>query len=152
MLARFAHMFDRSMRVYLCKALLFPIINLYDIIYGVASAKCLARLNSAYNSLMRTVAGIHRSQHVRITDLYSMTTFDSLTKRRQTSLYNFMSNVRTGNQYSVLRNSFVKLSHNYATRAFDNYAVPSSRREVGQKRVCVRGLKLLNDVSNDVVM
>jgi hypothetical protein len=110
-------------------------------------------LQNSFNGLMRTVAGIRRSQHVRITDLYSMTTFDPLTKRRQTSpLYNFMSDVRTGNQYSVLRNSFVKLRHNYATRAFDNYVVPMSRRDVGHKRVCVRGLRLLNDVSNDVAM
>ena len=145
MLSRFSHLFDRSLRIYLCKAILFPIVNLYDFIYGVASVKCLRHLNSAYNQLMRTVVGIRRSEHVKIADLCRISTFEPLSTRRRVSLLKFMSDVESESQYCKIRHRFIKARHNYGTRSYDNYIIPSSRTALGQLRVSVRGLRLLND-------
>jgi hypothetical protein len=67
--ARFAFLFDRSMRIYLRKSLLFPVIGLYDFIYDVGRGDHLARLSVPYNNLMRTVLGVGRSVHVRVSDV-----------------------------------------------------------------------------------
>jgi hypothetical protein len=133
------------------RALLFPVIGLYDFIYDVARSDHLSRLNVAYNNLMRSVLGIRRSQHVRISDMYRLCALDPLVTRRQTSLYNFMADVRAERQYSEIRLLFAKAGHTYATRHCDQYVVPSSRTASGLKRVSVRGLKLINSCSTSNV-
>ena len=143
-IARFAFLFDRAMRIHLCKSLLFPVIDLYDIIYDVARSDHLGRLNVAYNDLMRTVLGIRRSAHIRVSDMYKLCSFDPLPKRRQASLLKFMNDVRTERQYSEIRLLFTKVCHTYATRHCDEYVIPKSRTGTGQKRVSVHGLNLLN--------
>jgi hypothetical protein len=81
------------MRLYLVKALVLPVINLYDFIYASASLSCLRRLDVAYNDLMRAILGIRRSVHMRIEDMHTVTGLDRLSDPRQKSLLKFMLNV-----------------------------------------------------------
>jgi hypothetical protein len=69
MLTRSSFLFDRQLRIYLCKTLIFPIINVYCIIYGSAPSTYLSTLNVAYNNLMRRVLGVRRSQHLKVVDM-----------------------------------------------------------------------------------
>ena len=72
MLSRLTYLFDHYERLYLVKALILPIINLYDFIYSSAASSCLRRLDVAYNDLMRVILGIRRSVHMRIDDLHKL--------------------------------------------------------------------------------
>ena len=144
MFARLPLFFDTNMRIYLAKTFVLPIINMYDFIYGAASSQTLRHLDIAYNDLMRSVLGFRRMQHVRVADMYDMASFDPLLERRNTSLLKFMKHVESGQLYSTIRLLLVKASHHYATRAHDHYVIPISNSNVGQRRVSVRGLTLLN--------
>jgi hypothetical protein len=143
--SRFAYMFDTSLRIYLAKVLVFPVINLYDFIYGTAPSKYLRLLDTSYNDLIRSILGLRRSQHYKITDMYAMTSFDSLDVRRWSSLLKFMLDVKSDRQYSKLRTCFVKASHTHETRAHENYVIPRCRTLTGRQRISVRGLSLLNN-------
>jgi hypothetical protein len=143
-LSRFSGMFDRSMRIYLSKVLIFPVISLYDFIYGATSTKYLVRLNTAYNQLMRTVLGIRRSEHVRIDDMYKMCGFEPLATRRRASLLKFMDDVKCERLFSNIRARVAKVSHAYSMRSHGAYVIPNSRTTLGQQRISVRGLALLN--------
>jgi hypothetical protein len=144
MLWRLAHLFDFHTRQYLVKALILPIINLYDFIYASASVACLHRLDVAYNDLMRAVLGIRRSVHFHIIDLHRLTKLDKLSDRRRQSLYKFMDGVVQEKLYSRLRMDCVRRITLHDTR-FQGYIVPRFSTNIGQQRVVVRGLKLLNE-------
>ena len=147
MLARLAHLFDRHMREYLVKALVVPIINLYDFIYAAASSSSLHRLDVAYNDLMRIIVGVRRSTHLRIADLHKLTNLDKLSERRQKSLLKFMHNVVEERVYSKLRLYVVKSDRTYSLRS-QGYTVPRYNTNVGLQRIAVRGLSVLNQQSS----
>jgi hypothetical protein len=120
---------------------------MYDFIYAVAPSKYLTQLNSAYNQLMRTVLGVRKAEHIKISELYSMTKFTPLANCRQASLYNFMVNVEDGHWYSMIKSNFVKATHIYSTRSSEKYVIPVCRTAKGEFRISVRGLRLLNKSS-----
>ena len=64
MLSRLSYLFDRSMRNYIARTLIFPIIIMYDFIYASASSAILHRLDVAYNDLMRIVELVYEGQHM----------------------------------------------------------------------------------------
>ena len=101
--SRLAYLFNRSVRICICRSLVFPIISVYDFIYGVASMKYLSHLDTAYNDLMRAILGLRRSQHVRIAEMYNLTSFEPLAARRRTSLLKFMNDVKSERLYSKIR-------------------------------------------------
>ena len=146
MLARLSHLFDFRTRQYLVKALVFPIINLYDFIYAAAAPACLQRLDVAYNDLMRVILSVRRSQHVSVVNLHNLTTFDKLSERRQRSLHKFMIDVVEERIYARLRLQCIKRPQMYSTR-MHNYIVPRYNTNVGRQRIVVRGLRLLNQQS-----
>jgi hypothetical protein len=148
MFARLPYLFDLTTRIYLAKTFIFPIINLYDVIYGAAPAKTIHHLDIAYNDLMRSTLGLKRSQHVRLADMYALTSFEPLRVRRNNSLLNFVENVESSRIFSMTRTLFVKARHDYDTRSRNQYVIPVSRTATGQQRIVVRGLKLLNAQRN----
>jgi hypothetical protein len=144
MLRRLGYYFDTPTRIYVTKALVFPIINLYDFIYSVASSLHLRRLDTAYNDLMRVILGVRKSQHVRLTDMYRLTSFDELSIRRQQSHLKFMMNVKNETVFSRLRMCFITACHSYPTRSRELYKIQHCNTKFGQDRISVRGLQLLN--------
>jgi hypothetical protein len=140
---RYSYLFDRSLRVCLCKSLIFPIISQYDYIYASAPRKYLNHLNTAYNQLTRTVLGLKRSQHVTVKEMYALSSFVPLATRRHESLL-IMYDVKSGRQFRAIRTVFTKMCHSYATHNCDNYVIPKSSTSIGRERISVRGLALLN--------
>jgi hypothetical protein len=143
MLARLSHVFDSYIREYVVKALVLPVINLYDFIYAAASSSCLRRLDVAYNDLMRVILGVKRSSHIRIADLHRLTKLDKLSDRRQHSLHKFMLDIVEERMYSRLRLRCISRNRSYTMRT-QGYVIPRFNTEIGRQRVVVRGLKLLN--------
>ena len=148
MLIRLSHLFDRYTRLYLVKALLLPIINLYDFIYDSAKLTNLHALDVAYNNIIRVILGIRKSAHFRVADLHTLTNQDKLSDRRQKSLLKFMHNIVEGKTHSRLRQFCVKGIRTHVTRS-RGYTIPRFKTNIGRQRIVVRGLKLLN-VDNDV--
>jgi hypothetical protein len=140
---RFA--FSREIRLHLTKTLIMPVIDLYDFIYGVADNSNLHHLEVAFNDLMRSIVGVRRSARMRISDLLHLTGFDDLRVRRERSLRKFITNVITEVQYSNIRSECIsnKNRHDYFFRN-DCYIVPKYVTKFGRRRICVRGLQLLN--------
>jgi hypothetical protein len=134
---------DTPLRVFLAKALIMPIIDMYSVIYASAARANIHRLDTAYNDLMRSVCGARRSEHIRITDLYQITALEALSVRRDRALAQLMINIVSGKTVSVMWRWCVHQAHQYNTRT-QNYIVPKHRTNVGAHRVCIRGLKLLN--------
>ena len=148
--ARLGYLFDSPSRILLAKAFIFPIINLYDFIYGSAASKLLRHLDVSYNDLMRSVLGLNRSQHFKLADMYALTSFQPLITRRSNSLLKFMKNVESGRIYSQIYKLLVKCHHRYDTRSHGQYILPTSLTLMGHSRVSVRGINLLNlDCGND---
>jgi hypothetical protein len=147
MLVKLSHVFDFHIRQYLVKALVFPIVNLYDFIYASASSSCLRRLDVSYNDLMRAILGIRRSIHFTIADLHKCTALDNLRERRQESLAKFMQDVVEERIHTRLRLLCVKRSRLYSTRVH-SYIVPRFNTNIGRQRIVVRGLSLLNELNH----
>ena len=147
MLYRLGYIFDRNYRLDIVKALILPIINLYDFIYASASSSSLHRLNVAYNDLMRAILGIKRSVHFRVEELHNLTTLQKLADRRRQSLLKFMLNVVQDTIHSQLRLCCTRRKCLYSTRS-RGYIIPRFNTEVGRQRIAVRGLKLLNEQSH----
>jgi hypothetical protein len=137
--ARLPLFLDRNIRIYLTKTFVFPIINMYDFLYGTAASRTLRYLDIAYNDLMRSILGFRRTQHVRVTDMYNMTSFDPLVERRNKCLLQFMKRVKSAQLRSDIRVLLVKATHNYTSRAHDHYVIPKSSTNFRQRRVSVRG-------------
>jgi hypothetical protein len=133
-----------TLRAYLCKTLIFPIIALYDIVYGMACTRSLRLLDTAYNDLMRSVLGLRRSQHFRISDMHKLTSFEPLNTRRTKALFKFMSDVIAARTFSKINRLLINSNHSHDTRMSNQYLIPVSRTSLGDQRVSVRGLKLLN--------
>ena len=147
MLIRLAHLFSRSIRQDIVKALVLPVINLYDFIYASASTSYLHRLDIAYNDLMRVILGIRRSVHFRVADLHKATSLDRLSDRRQKSLCKFMQEVVEERIHSRLRQYCLKRSYSYSMRSC-SYVIPRFSTNIGRQRIVVRGLKLLSQQSD----
>ena len=131
------------MRHYLAKTLILPIIDLYDFIYGTAMCMSLHHLNVAYNDLMRSVVGVRRTTHMRISELRELTGFDELAVRRNNSLLKFITGVVNQTVFSHIHLQCIHLQHGYSMRS-RRYVVPRFSSNVGKLRISVRGLKLLN--------
>jgi hypothetical protein len=144
MLFRIGYLFSKAMRVYLAKVFVFPIIDLFSAIYGTACSSHLRRLDVAYNNLMRAILRIRRSQHIHIEDMYSQTTFESLTVRREHQLLKLMTDIEKENVYSRLRKQIFKNNQVYATRSSNLYVIPRFLTDTGKRRTIIRGLQLLN--------
>ena len=144
LLSRLKGVFNLSLRIYLTKVLILPVIDLYDFIYCSGTSSDLHRLNVAYNDLMRSVLGIRRSEHMPISDLYKLTTLNALVDRRNCSLLRFMTKVVNDRIFCMFRSDCVRCSTPYATRSQNVFVVPKFSTNVGFNRICVRGLKLLN--------
>ena len=97
-----------------------------------------------FNHLMRTILGYRPSQHVKIADMYRLTTFIPLCARRQTALVKFIRDVKNEQQFSVIRSCLVNRLHPYATRGREHYVIPNTLTTWGLRRISVRGLKLHN--------
>jgi hypothetical protein len=143
-LCRLKGVFDLSLRIYLTKTLIMPVIDLYDFIYCTGTKSDLRHLDVAYNDLMRTILGIRRSEHMHVTDLYKLTTLNALEERRNLSLARFMASVVNGRLFSTIRSDCIQRLSAYATRSQNTFVIPKIRTNVGSSRICVRGLKLLN--------
>jgi hypothetical protein len=131
-----------SLKIFLAKTLILPIIDLHSFVYGTATSADLHRLDVAYNDLIRCILGKRRSERIHVSDLYRLTNMEALEQRRNVALKRFMSKVVNEQIYSKMRLCCVK--HNsYATRS-NTYVIPRCSTNIGSHRVCVRGLKLLN--------
>jgi hypothetical protein len=146
--SRLPVLYDSSIRVHLTKTFVLPVINLYNFIYGVAPARTLHTLNTAYNDLMRCITHCTRSQRVKIMDLYDKTSLLPLHVYRHQSLSNFIHRVINGSTHSEIRATLTKPNHNYVTRSHNQYVIPVSNTRIGQLRVSVRGLAIVNSAIN----
>jgi hypothetical protein len=120
------------------------VIDLYDFIYCAGSSSDLHHLDVAYNDLMRNILDIRRSEHVPIKDLYDFTSLNALADRRNYSLTRFMSKIVNDSIFSTMRDDCVRHSTPYTTRSQNIFVIPKFNTNIGSKRICVRGLKLLN--------
>jgi hypothetical protein len=139
-------MLNEGIRLQVVKALVMPIIDLYDFIYAAASVTALHKLDVAYNDVMRGILGIRRSEHFRILELHKLTKLDKLADRRQYSLLKFMINVTEEHLHSRIRSSCYRSNHSYSTRCH-NYIIPRFKSRIARLRVTVRGLKAMNERS-----
>jgi hypothetical protein len=101
MMCRLKGGFDLSLRIYLAKVLILPVIDLYDLNYFAGTSRDLLHLDVAYNDLMRCVLGIRRSERVPVTELYKLATLNSLYDRGRCSLVRFMTKVVNNRIHSV---------------------------------------------------
>jgi hypothetical protein len=107
-------------------------------------AKSLRFLNTAFIDLMRNILGVKRNCHVKISDLYKITSLVPLCDTRRNSLLKFIENIEYGRLYSNIRTLMVNPTHHYATRARELFVIPTSNSAFGRRRVSVRGFAIRN--------
>ena len=148
LLWKFNGAFDAKLRNHLAKTLILPVISLYDFIYSTANIRDLHYLDVAYNDLMRSVLGFRRSAHVPIKELHSLTSFSTLEDNRNHSLVSFITKIVNDRMFSTFRSDCVRRIPTYDTRSNAKFVVPKYYTSVGARRICVRGLKLFNQISS----
>jgi hypothetical protein len=136
-----------SIRIYLTKVLILPIINLYNFIYCTGYATDLHHLDVAYNDLMRTILGYRRSEHIPISRLHTLTSLKSLVEYRNYSLLSFIAKIANNDVFSMMWSDCIRVRSTYAFRTQNRFVIPKYHTSFGMRRVCVRGLKLLNECS-----
>ena len=136
--------FDVNTRIYLTKAFILSVIDLYDIIYRAAASTTLRYLDTAYNDLMRSILGYTRVQHVRIVDMYKLTSLEPLSDRANRALLKFMNQVELKRIHSDVQSLLKKVDHRYGTRLHNYFVTPVSHTKFGMQKVSTRGIKLLN--------
>ena len=139
--------FSPTLRAYLAKVFILPIIDLYSIIYAPASMSNLHRLDVVYNDLMRTLAGTRRSDHISINSLYQMSSLEPLRQRRDRLLLTFIHKVLNSDVYSMLGSQCIPCPRMYDTRSQNQYLIPWYNTNFGSHRILVRGLRLFNRVN-----
>jgi hypothetical protein len=148
MVTRLRCAFDPTLRAYLAKVFILPIIDLYSVIYASSTASCLRRLDVVYNDLMRTITGVHRSDRINIDRLYQMSSLEPLCERRDRLLLSFMLKLSNRDVHSMLQAQCVPFSKTHDTRSRNQYVVPRYSTNFGFNRILVRGLRLLNRTSS----
>ena len=144
LLFKLRFLIDVPTRILIVKSMVLPVVNLYDFIYDTAPAKSLHFLNTAFNDLMRGILGVRRSCHIKISDLYKLTSLVPLQDVRRSALLKFIENIECGRFHSNIRALMVNATHHYATRAHELFVIPISNSSFGRRRVSVRGFVLRN--------
>lgn len=76
--------------------------------------------------------------------MHELTAFEPLNSRRSKALLKFMSDVVAARTFSKINRLLVYANHSHDTRMSNHYLIPVSHTYLGDQRVSVRGLKLLN--------
>jgi hypothetical protein len=136
-----------TLRNYLAKTSILPVIALYDFIHCTAKAGDLHNLGVAYNDLMKSILGFRRSEHITIKELHSLTSFDTLENTRNHSLVSLITKIVNDGIFSIFRSDCVRHVSVYDARSNTQFEIPKCCTNVGARRICVRGLKLYNQIS-----
>ena len=132
----------------IAEALVLSIVRYCVSVYGACTETQLHRVHKIVNFCARVVAGKRRRDHVSGT----VTQLGWLTAKQLVAYHTVCAVERTivsGQPESLLQTigSRTRQRHNHDTRRADLFTLPSIRVEAGRRRVCYRGVSLMNDMN-----
>ncbi len=152
MLGRIRTFISKSTAITLYKSLLLPVIEYGDLIYGIANATNLERLQKLQNSAMRIILLAPKTTHINamLTEL----NFLNLSERRMFHLATLLFKCVNNMAPSYLCNLLEKVDdiHGRDTRAStrNDLVVQRSRIAVGDKAFQHRGPLCWNSIPSDI--
>jgi Reverse transcriptase (RNA-dependent DNA polymerase) len=145
-LLKLRHLLTTDMAMTLVKVLAMPVVDLFDVIYGMASTSALHTLDVAFNDLLRIVLRVSKTMHVSLDFLYSTASLDRLVERRIHSLKRTIIRLYNKSLFCNCRNLWRERTYHYDSRNRARFEIHRPRTKFGVSMLSYRGLKLLNQV------
>ena len=145
------HVIPRSTLPCLVQALVLSTVRYCMSVYGSCSITQTHRIQKIINFCARVVSGRKRSDHVS-----DVTKDLGWTDAKQLVEYHTVCAVHTAlksGQLSYIRSTIgpaASQRHEHNTRHASNLTLPPIRTEAGRRRLCYRGVALLNNCGLDV--
>ena len=131
-------------------ALVMSIVRYCLSIYGSCGATQLRRVQKIVNFCVRVVTGQHRYDHVtRSFQLLQWLNAEQLVAYHTVCA---LGRILESRQPDCLHGTIgprANQRHAYETRQADLFSLPNIRREAGRRRLCYRGVKLINRMGAD---
>ena len=142
------HAIPKSALKGITEALVLSIVRYCVSVYGACTETQLHRVQKIVNFCARVVSGKRRRDHVSGT----VTQLGWLTAKQLVAYHTVCAVERTlvsGQPESLLQTigPRARQRHNHDTRRADLFTLPAIRVEAGRRRVCYRGVSLMNDMN-----
>ena len=142
------HAIPKSALKGITEALVLSIVRYCVSVYGACTETQLHRVQKIVNFCARVVSGKRRRDHVSGT----VTQLGWLTAKQLVAYHTVCAVERTlvsGQPESLLQTigPRARQRHNHDTRRADLFTLPSIRAEAGRRRICYRGVSLMNDIN-----
>ena len=144
LLKRIRCMLNVDISMTLIKALVLPLLDLYDVIYATACDSVLKSLDVCFNDLLRIVLRLDRRVHFPIDALYDSVHLRNLNDRRNVSLKFLMIRICSGSIFCKCCLNWRKRSHRYDSRSKDLFEKHWPRTNFGRCMIAYRGINLYN--------
>ena len=131
-------------------AIILPIFDYGDVIYGTASAKYTESLQKLQNRACRTILGISPYRHISIRELHARLGWKSLDARRCCHLSSMVFKAIHDLAPLYLKNLFKFCNSIYPLRSDGNLALPRPRTEFCKRTFSYRGSQQFNHLPLDV--
>ncbi len=129
-------------------AILFPIIDLFAILYHTAPLRLLDKLEIAYRRLIRSILFLTPRDHVHNDVLHSAVKWLPLHDKRTLQCKLFMHKIMYDNIIIKCKDAWQKVhdAHTHNLRNTGNYRTLRVNKEVGKKMIGFRLINIWNEV------
>ena len=131
-------------------AIILPIFDYGDILYGSAAAKYTDSLQKAQNRAFRFLLGVSPHEHISIKELHSRLGYKSLEFRRFCHLNTMVYKAINDLAPPYLKSSFHFCQYNYSLRSNGKLAVPKPRTDYLKRAFLYRGAMQFNNLPPDL--
>ena len=140
------HVIPRYVLKGITEALVISIVRYCMSVYGSCTVTQLHRVQKTINFCARVVTGKRRYDHIS----GAMLSLGWFTAKQLVAYHTLCAvnrTMRSGHPDSLLRTfgQRARQRHDHNTRRADAFALPAIRVEAGRRRLCYRGLSLMND-------
>ena len=150
MLSRLRHTLSLSDIKIVYNAIIMPIFDYGDVLYGSGAAKYTDSLQKLQNRAFRIILGLSPYEHVSIKELHRRLGYKSLESRRYCHLNVMVYKAINELAPPYLNNSFHFCQYNYSLRSNGNLAILKPRTDYLKRTFSYRGAKQFNNLPTEL--
>ena len=146
LLSRLRHTINLANLKIVYNALILPIFDYGDIIYGTASFKYTALLQKLQNRACRIILGVSPYSHTPVRELHARLGWKSLESRRCCHLNTMVFKALNDLAPPYLKGCFQFCQRNYSLRSNGNLSLPKPRSDYCKRKFSYRGSMQFNNL------
>ena len=152
LLSRLRYTLNLSNMKIVYNAIILPIFDYGDILYGNAATKYTDQLQKLQNRAFRILLGISPYEHVSVKEIHTRLGYKSLESRRCCHLNVMVYKVLNELAPQYLRESFKFCQYNYSLRSNGKLSLPKPRTDYCKRTFSYQGALQFNNLPLNVTL